>query len=253
MFDTIGTHNDDEATQRSFLALLLTSCLVGGGAAFTLGFLAYRVVEVTHPRPVGPAAPIADHEFAKLDLFDDAGPAESAPPLPAPPRSPEVEKQRSPIDPDELAPEQKPLDSEPLVLRPPPAGTADGIDDGHEGGTIDGSPAGRSGGTGDGDGLAGTGTGRGAGWVHSSEIEPRRRPQITYPEAARGLFGSDQRCVARVDLDERGIPLRVEVEACPPAFHQAAIDGLLRWRWYPPKIDGRSRAVSTKISVLFKE
>ena len=249
MFDTVGTHNDDEATQRSFLALLLTSCLVGGTTASTLGFLAYQVAEVAQtpaPEPIDPQA------FAQVDLPEEAVPQESAPPLPLPPRGIETAPDPIPPEPDEVAPEQRelePVTPKPMVSQVPRAGTADGSDDGLEGGAPGGSPGGRPGGQ----GLGGEGDGDGLRWVHQTTLEAKRRPQIHYPEAARGISTGDQRCVAEVHIDAQGVPVRVQVRDCPEAFHQAAVDGLLRWRWYPPKVDGRTRGVSTKISVLFKE
>ena len=96
------------------------------------------------------------------------------------------------------------------------------------------------------------GTGTGAKVFHHSELEVRQRKQPTYPEAARELNLGDQRCKARVFIDERGVPYDVIVEACPQAFHSETKRALLQWRWYSPR-DGREKVkAQTIIAVTYK-
>jgi outer membrane biosynthesis protein TonB len=87
---------------------------------------------------------------------------------------------------------------------------------------------------------------------HHSELEVKKRLNPEYPEAARALSLGDQRCLAKVFIDEEGVPYDVQVESCPKVFFEDTKQAILKWRWYPPK-DGKNRVkAQTTIAVTYK-
>jgi hypothetical protein len=54
-------------------------------------------------------------------------------------------------------------------------------------------------------------------------------------------------------IDENGVPYDAQVQDCPKVFHEAAREGLMKWRWYAPR-DGREKIkAQTIIVVRFRE
>jgi hypothetical protein len=54
-------------------------------------------------------------------------------------------------------------------------------------------------------------------------------------------------------IDENGVPYDAKVQDCPKVFHEAAREGLMKWRWYAPR-DGREKIkAQTIIVVRFRE
>lgn len=64
------------------------------------------------------------------------------------------------------------------------------------------------------------------------DVRIRRNPPPRYPDAAKWLNLGDQRCVAAVAIDEKGVPSDVKISACPKVFWEGTRQALLRWRWY---------------------
>ncbi len=126
---------------------------------------------------------------------------------------------------------------------PMSSGGGGGVGPGEGGGTPDGWGPG---------GPGGSGTGAGPVVIHQ-DLTVRRRVQPAYPSAAAGLGLGDQRCVAQVHLDATGRPDHVAVEGCPRVFHDAVIESLSRWRWYPWRVEGRAVPATTRIAVVFQQ
>ena len=85
---------------------------------------------------------------------------------------------------------------------------------------------------------------------HQRELELKRRARLSYPEAARKL--GEQRCLARVSIDETGVPYDVAVEGCIRLLHAAVRGALLRWRWYPPKNGRDFVEAKTTVAITFR-
>jgi protein TonB len=129
-----------------------------------------------------------------------------------------------------------------------PAGVEGGVEGGVAGGVVGGVIGGVEGGV-----LGGQlGAGGGPKVFHHSELEAKKKVQPEYPEAALSLNLGDQRCMARVFIDEEGVPYDVIVEKCPNVFHPVTKETILKWRWYPPK-DGKNKVkAQTTIGVTYK-
>lgn len=244
MFDNVGTHNDEEATKRSFLSLLLTSCLVGAGAAFTVAVTTYQVVDTLGHEETVDDGPIVMAELDRDEI--------DVPDLPPPPA---VAAKGIADAPEQDAPEEAPEDVAPLepvkdeiVDQGPVKGIAEGVDGGDPKSTFLGPPGGTCrencgpvGGTGEGEPLV----------FHHTDLQVRKRVQPRYPQSAQGL--GEQRCIARVKMDQKGIPYDVRVDGCATSLHEATRDALLKWRWYPPKRNKQRVRASTRISVVYKD
>jgi hypothetical protein len=89
--------------------------------------------------------------------------------------------------------------------------------------------------------------------VRYDQVSLKRRVSPGYPEEAKGLGLGEVRCKSTLYLDERGSVLRVVVTGCPPVFFGPTEAALMKWAYYPPKIDGVARAVHTMVSVRYVE
>ena len=97
--------------------------------------------------------------------------------------------------------------------------------------------------------VGGSGGFEGARVFHHSELEVEKRAHFSYPEAALAMGLGTQRCRVRVLIGRDGVPDEAVVEGCPEVFHTPVREGVLQWRWRPPR-DGRKRtAAQTIISV----
>lgn len=216
MFESIGRDPDTDAGRRRKVALGLTLASIGLVAALVVGATALWA------RP--PAAPTLAPELPWILVENVAEPDDPEPPPPP------VRGGGRRLGDDVDAPPQPPT-------LPPEAPGPGPVPDDPEGpgGAPDGSclnpPCG-----GEGDAPEGEGDGddRSAG-RHDLPPHVRRRTDPDYPKAARQASLGDQRCVARVRIDEDGVPYDVTVDGCPRVFHDATRDALMSWRWYPAR------------------
>lgn len=247
MFDTIGRHDDDEAPRRSFAALLITSLLLGGGAAFTMGLVGYKVAEtIAEPEPEDQRVWLDEEpeEFEKPALPDlprglpgPVGPSGTAGDVENRP----AEKPEPDAPPEADEPDPRVTDLPKVRPTANSSGTS-------------GPPSNTSGGRGTGN-CFDCGDGGGGGgdlYVHSSELEARRKPLPRYPEAAMGMDLGEQACVVKLRVDAKGFTQVLRVERCDPLFHEAAREALTRWRWYPKRVNGAKIAARTQVKVVFK-
>jgi protein TonB len=71
-----------------------------------------------------------------------------------------------------------------------------------------------------------------------------------YPELARRarLQGP---VVLLMTVDERGLPIQVQVLEGAPAFHEAALQAARQWRFEPARLEGRPVAASFRLTLKF--
>ena len=247
MFDNIGKDTDQDANKRRAQSFFLSLLVIGSGVGVSV-YLSYRVAEVV-------LEPIFDEEMVE-GIIEDAEVDDAAPPPPPPPPPPpaaadasEEEEEEDP-DPEEIPDDvktlDKPVDDE-MKNDKKPAGVEGGVEGGVAGGVVGGVIGGVEG------GVVGGQLGGGSGpkVFHHSELEVKKRVQPEYPETARSMNLGDQRCMAKVFIDEEGVPYEVIVEKCPNVFHPATKEAILKWRWYPPK-DGKNKVkAQTTIGVTY--
>ena len=240
MFDNIGKDLDEEANKRRAASLFFTLSGLGAIVGLAVGIGAYTAAEVLMDSNL-------DQEMVEIldQVMEDALPP--PPPPPPPPAAAQEEEVEKP-EPDEMVDEVKELQEEvkqEIKDDIKPAGAEAGVEGGVEGGVIGGVVGGVVGGQ-----LGGT-----LGGVrvfHHSELEVKKRVNPEYPEAARALNIGDQRCLAKVFIDEEGVPYDVQVESCPKVFFEDTKAAILKWRWYPPK-DGKNKVkAQTTIAITYK-
>ncbi|MCA9492603.1 MAG: energy transducer TonB [Myxococcales bacterium] len=242
VFDHIGQDPDEEAGRRRSASVAITTTLLAGAFGVVLGASAVLIADA------GPSVPTTVVTIAQLaeptqDPYDDPLPSAPAPKAAGGPSKPVA----------------APDDPQPLTTPPP-----DAIVSSSSQGT--GDPDGQGTGDGDGDGdpcpggrcgTGGEGTGGGGGGgvrvFHHSELEVKRRVDPQWPAAAAQLGLGEQRCIARVSIDEDGVPYAVDVEECPKIFHTPTREALLRWRWYPPKDGKRKIRAATTIAITYRQ
>lgn len=245
MFDHVGTTSDPEATRRSFVSLLISALMLGGGGAFVAGWTAYTAVQALTDE-----TPVADEALVEVIVSDPV--LEQAPPPPPPPAAAPVDDDEpDPVDePDEMVDDPQELDDDidqEIANEARPAGEDGGVDGGEAGG----KPGGTLGG--DPNGCVGCdGPGGGVRAFHHTDLDVKTRVDLEYPAAAMALDLGEQRCRTTVTLDERGVPYVVEVDACPSVFHAAVRESILKWRWYPPKLGREKVQAQTVIMVAFR-
>jgi hypothetical protein len=248
MFEEVGRRSVDlpERRRRAVAVLIVSlgaACLVGGLLA--AGMWTVRA---------SPAVLGKTIELIELSLGED--PVPSAPKVPrgvpeagggrAGPahsdrRQPEEPAHEPPVEATGREGETEP-EASPSAGEGPPGEGVEGEGEGVVGlgdtGGCEGSACGGSG---------------GPRFVHHADLEVRRRVQLVFPVAAKGMGLAEQRCKATVRLDLRGVPLSVTVEKCPPLFHDSVREALLGWRWYPPRVGDYQGEVETVIVVRFRE
>ncbi|MCB9676781.1 MAG: hypothetical protein H6737_16815 [Alphaproteobacteria bacterium] len=235
MFDGIGTTRDPEAAQRSALATLIASLIVGGGVAFTLGVGAWTAREML----VKPA--VDDTPITMVEL-DEPDVAVAPPPVEAPRLGGGQQAQQGepdaapapdePVEPTELddAPSTEMADSE-------TRGERDGTGDAET--TIDapvgqGRPDGNPGGTGNGPPIE---------VVHRSEVTLRRMIEPEFPNDAE----ASQACRVSVDIGEGGRAAAIRITDCDAPYAREARRAIEKWRWY-----GRDAGKRTTYRVVFE-
>lgn len=238
MFDSLVAVSDHEAGRRNAVSFALTSSLVGAGIG---GFLLGTVLWATN----APPAPVVEAPMVFLEEPPAAGGGDPLPALPAAPKAPPSKDVEPPDDVRDLTaapPEDAPVAS-PSAAPVPTGG----------GGTGEGPGDGPGEGPGDGPGArSGTGDGDGVHYFDHEALGVRRQVIPDYPEAARALQLGKQRCLASVSIDAEGVPYAVEVTGCPVAFHRATEEGILKWRWYPPKVGKARVAARTTIAIVYR-
>jgi hypothetical protein len=248
MFDNIGRDLDPEANRRRATSLFLTTAGCCAALGMLVGIATYTAVQALEPPEVD------DGPIVLLDLPEEEPTALPAAPPPPPPAAGVEVEDPEPVVPDELVDEIQELQDEVeerVVAAEQPQGTADGHDNGHPDGVAGGTPGGDP----DGElcGVPGApACGPSVRVFHHTELQVRRRVEPVYPDAARALAVSDQRCLVTVFLDESGVPYDAKVDRCPKPFHQASREALRKWRWYPPK-DGKARIrAQTTIAITYR-
>jgi Gram-negative bacterial TonB protein C-terminal len=83
--------------------------------------------------------------------------------------------------------------------------------------------------------------------VAPTELRPKRRVTPAMPKGIKSAT-----CDVKVWIDEEGKPYQVLPVACDDAVAQPAVDALEKWVWWPYRVDGEPRRVSTTITVVFK-
>ena len=233
MFDSIGRDLDEEANKRSAISVAITIALIGAGS---LGFMAATalVVKKMAPEAYDEMVQIFTEEQVEDEL-------EAPPPPPPPPPSAAPEEEDDEQEPDEMVEEIKELDEKidkEIKAKKEPAGPKGGM----EGGVIGGVEGGVVGGT-----LGGP------KMFHHSQLTAKKKIQPIYPSAAETLNLGDQRCQARVFIDETGRVYDVQVNKCPKVFHTATQSALMQWRYYPPKSGKEKVKAQILIGVTFKK
>lgn len=248
MFDSVGRNLDEDANKRSAKAAFLIAILVGTTAAGVVLAGLWTVREIVLEQlDQEPVAVLMEEPMAEEELLPP-------PPPPPPPSSgPEEEEddedaEEEPDELDEVQELEEKIVEEPVKSADKPKGVEGGVEGGQEGGVVGGVLGGVEGGV-----LGGSLAGGGPKVVHHSQVEVKRRIEPTYPMAARGMGLGEQRCIVQVEIDETGVPAKVSVDKCPKVFHAGTEEAMLKWRWYPYKIEGEKLRVSTKIAVVYRE
>jgi hypothetical protein len=85
-------------------------------------------------------------------------------------------------------------------------------------------------------------------------VDVKRRVVPTYPAIAkyRYALGSEVDCKLRIRIDESGAPYEVKFESCPTDFQESAYEAIMKWRWYPVKIDGQPVKAQFLLNVKYK-
>jgi len=268
MFDNVGKSLDEEATKRSFTSVLIASLILGGSAAFSVGWgmmVVAEKIQEAYMEDCGNGIDddgdglidMEDPDCALVEVIIDDADLEAAAPPPPPPPPPaaadsseedEEDEEEVEDEPDDMVEEQKELKEEVNTEQKSqerPAGVKDGVEGGVEGGVIGGVKDGVK------DGVVGGDLNSGIRAFHHSELEVKKRRQPIYPEAAESMNLGDQRCKVSVTIDEKGVPYKVVVKTCPKVFHEAARSAILQWRWYPPKAGKQKVKAQTLISIVF--
>lgn len=240
MFDHIGLDPDEEAGRRRSASVAITTTLLAGVFGVVLGASAVLIADAVPTTPV--EVQIGELVQAVERFDDDPLPSAPAPRAAGGPSKPTAE-------PDE----PRPLTTPPSEAIVSSQGQGTGDPDGQGTGDGDGEgppcPGGRCG---KGEGTGGGGEG-GVRVFHHSELEVKRRVDPEWPAAATQLSLGEQRCLARVSIDEEGVPYAVDVESCPKIFHAPTREALLRWRWYPPKDGKRKIRAATTIAITYRQ
>lgn len=248
MFDHIGKDPDEEANRRRATSLLLTIIGFGGAIGFSIGLAAYTAVEVLLEDPFDDE--MIEVVMEDIEMDDAPPPPPPPPPPPAAAAADEPEEEEEPDDPqpDEMDEEIEELDEkveEEIKSDVKPAGVVGGVEGGQVGGVVGGVLGGVEG------GVLGGQLG-GVRVFHHSELEVKRRSDPVYPKSAKELNLGNQRCIAKVFIDEKGVPYDVMVEDCPKVFHSATKEAILKWRWYPPRAGKTKTKAQTTIGITYK-
>ena len=246
MFDTVALpkHRDDRA-RRAGSFFLSASLLCG---LLTLGFAGGSRAVAPEPERT-PMPVLIALGVPELPVGAPAAPRggsggsgrRSAPETP-PPEAPEVTPA---VTPPEAPPDGSAMPTDP-VNDLPSAGPGGPGGDGPPG---DGPPGG---GGPPGDGPGGGGGGGGTRVVHHTDVVVLTRVTPRFPEAARSLGRTEERCVVDVDIDERGVPASLAAPTCSTLFQQAALEAARQWRWMAYSVDGHPHRARFRLEFIFR-
>jgi outer membrane biosynthesis protein TonB len=241
MFATVGREQDLEAGKRRLVAGSVT---VGLCAAAIGGVALYGVLTV-----VKAVAPIADEPLVEVFQAEPELELPAAPPPPAGRSAPSGERGGDPEPQAEAAPPppDEPTEGDANPHDAAPSGPPDAPPGGGGGEGCSGEDCGD-----DPTGKGGVPGGTGVRTVHHSELQTKRRVLPDYPEAARDLGLGEQQCKVRVFIDAKGVPYDLRFEACPKVFQHTTEEAVLKWRWYPAKVDGKAVPAQFLLNVTYK-
>ncbi|MBN2799355.1 MAG: energy transducer TonB [Deltaproteobacteria bacterium] len=250
MFDSVGKNIDEEQRKRQAWTLGLMLLLGGLAGVTTVGLGAFTATKMILEQ-------VAESDDM-IEVVIEEAEADLAPPPPPPPPPPpaaadEPEEEEEPdeepdkVNPDEMVEDVQDLEEDPsdkMQSEIKPAGVQGGVEGGVEGGVVGGVMGGIVGGE-----LGGQ---LGPRVFHHSEVQVKRRVVPEYPAAAKDLNLGDVDCKARVFIDEEGTPFDIQFEACPRVFHQSTRDAIMKWRWYPAKVNREKVQAQFIINVKYK-
>lgn len=257
MFDSVGKSRKQDPVRAA--SSMLLSLLMNGGFIGGLWYLGSKVVEE-----------VQKEEAVEVTFFDQAPPP---PPPPPPPSSAPKPKNPKPKAPD-TEPEPVPLPEE--IPEPPPeepeeeAGGGDpnatGQPCGGPGQPPCGPPCGGPGQPECGPPCGGPGQpecgppcglpglppcASGPRAVHWSEVKAKTRVSPPFPEAARQLGLTEERCQLDLYIDEKGKVYDVKPKNCPKVFEEEALKAAWQWKFYPYKVDGRAEKATFTLTFKF--
>jgi len=62
----------------------------------------------------------------------------------------------------------------------------------------------------------------------------------------------DERCVVRINIDEKGVPYEIIPKTCSEIFRSAARSVGMRYRFYPVKDGGQAVKAGFDLTLIFK-
>lgn len=194
-----------------------------------------------------------DEKPVEVTFFDAAAPPPPPPP-PPPAASTQPEQQDEPDEEEQPEDIQEPDEIQDLPDEMPEpvadAGVQGGVVGGEEGGVVGGEVGGVIGGE-LGGVLGGQLGGTGVRAVHWSQVKAKRRVQPKFPEAAKALGLSNERCLVRLYINEKGVPYDSNLDKCPKLFQKNAKDASMKWRFYPYKEEGVARKTTFVLTFKF--
>ncbi len=249
MFDTVGTHIDPDAAQRT-----ATSAGIALGLS-ALGGLAFLLLAAATATAVVEAVPLEEIPIIEAVLGEEEQMDMAAPPPPLPPPAASAASEDEDSSDDKPNPDDMSDDVKELQDKVDPKVASQARSAGEEGGVDGGVDGGKQGGLvgGDPNGVPDGKLGGGPKVLHHSQLKVKRRVEPRYPAAAKGMGMGTQKCKVRVHIDEKGVPYDTTVEGCPRVFHESAQSAISQWRWYPIKDAGVRIKAQTYIVVKFVE
>ena len=64
--------------------------------------------------------------------------------------------------------------------------------------------------------------------------------------------GTEEYCVVRIMIDEKGTPTSVEPKSCSPVFVQSARECGMKWRFYPLKESGQAIGAQFDLRIVYR-
>ena len=101
-------------------------------------------------------------------------------------------------------------------------------------------------------GIPGTGPTVGAAVddVRTLGLAVLRRVDPVYPDFARHAHIQGA-VVLLMTVDERGVPVQVQIMEGHPVFHEAAVQAARQWRFEPARLEGRPVSASFRLTLKF--
>ena len=234
MFDSIGHIRDEEARKRRAKAWGITTCIafVGFGLGYALTPTVQLALETVEP---------VERVVCLTCDYDPGEVIEVAPPPPSTGQEGGGEVDQT----DEM--DQRVVYTVPTnntIVNSAPTGKGDKIGPGTGQGGKDPGPGC------DGENC---GDGNGPQTLHHTQLEILDRIQPRYPTEAKRRRMGDERCLAKLKINERGRVYDVQVEDCPSVFHRATQEALMTWTFKPVTTSVGTRVEArTTVGVTFK-